>query len=236
MLAVALVACWLYARRRTIAAGLDVSHTDLAVPLVFVTSLLGAKLISVIIPGDAEFVGELIQTHSRFRLIGLFIIGVPALFAYSKLTKLSFRGLLDLFALPVVLWLAIVRLGCFLAGCCWGDLTFEYSGLADVTDRQLAIQIYTLPWLSGDWILTVMSFPVDSFAYLQHVSLGLIDQGVVSSLTRSPDPALRDGAACRVTCGSETRRKQTANSRNDCACSHRGLCNAAVFYRIPASR
>jgi phosphatidylglycerol:prolipoprotein diacylglycerol transferase len=186
MLVVALIVCWFYARQRTLAAGLDVSHTDLAVPLVFVISLLGARIITVIIPGDAEFVGELIQTHSRFRLFGLLFVGIPALFAYSRLTKQSFRGLLDLFALPVVLWLAIVRLGCFMAGCCWGDLTFGYSRLADVTDQQLAIQVFTLPWLSGDWIFTATSFPFGSFAYLQHVTLGLIDQGAVSSLPVHP--------------------------------------------------
>ena len=186
MLVVALFACWGYARRRTVAKDLDVSHTDLAVPLVFFTCLLGVKIVSVIIPGDADFAGELIQTHSRFRLFGLFSVGVPALFAYSRLTKLSFRGLLDLFALPMVLWLAIVRLGCFMAGCCWGDLTVEHPGLEDVTDRQLAIQVYTLPWLSGDWILTAMSFPFDSFAYLQHDALGLIDQGADASLPVHP--------------------------------------------------
>jgi phosphatidylglycerol:prolipoprotein diacylglycerol transferase len=186
MLVVALFACWFYARRRTLAAGLDVSHTDLAIPLVFIISLLGVKIISVIIPGDAEFAGELIQAHSRYRLFGLFFVGIPALFAYSQLTKQSFRGLLDLFALPLVLWLAIVRLGCFMAGCCWGDLTFGYPGLADVTDQQLAIQVFTLPWLSGDWIFTAKSFPVDSFAYLQHVALGLIDQRAVSSLPVHP--------------------------------------------------
>ena len=186
MLVVAFLACWFYARRRAMAAGLEVSHADLAVPLVFITSLIGAEIITVIIPGDAEFAGELYQARSRFRLFGLFFVAVPTLFAYSWLAKIPFRSLLDLFALPVVLWLAILRLGCFMAGCCWGDLSLEDPGLKDVADPQLMIQVNTLPWLTGEWMNTAVSFPVGSFAYLQHVALGLVEPGAASSLPVHP--------------------------------------------------
>ena len=85
MLVVALIGCWFYARHRAKAAGLDVSHADLAVPLVFICSLLGAGILSVIIPNDTEFAGDLVEVHSRFRLFGLFFAGVPALLVYSRL-------------------------------------------------------------------------------------------------------------------------------------------------------
>jgi phosphatidylglycerol:prolipoprotein diacylglycerol transferase len=186
MLVVALIGCWLYARRRATNAGLDVSHIDLAVPLTFIIGVLGAKIFTLIYPGDVEFAGELFQTHSRYRLFGLFFAGVPVLFAYSRLAKLSFRGLLDLFALPVVLWLAILRIGCFMAGCCWGDLTQKHPDLASVSDPHLARQILTLPWLSGDWIITRVSFPAESLAYQQHLLLGLIEPTASSSLTVHP--------------------------------------------------
>ena len=186
MLVVALLGCWFYARRRARAAGLDVSHINLAVPLIFILSALGAKVFTFVFPGDVEFAGELFQTHSRYRLFGLFFAGVPVLFAYSRLAKLSFRGLLDLFALPVVLWLAILRLGCFMAGCCWGDLTQEHPGLASFSDPHLARQILTLPWLSGDWIITGVNFPAEGLAYQQHLLLGLIGPTAGSSLTVHP--------------------------------------------------
>jgi phosphatidylglycerol:prolipoprotein diacylglycerol transferase len=186
MLVVALLGGWLYARQRVKAAGLDVSHADLAVPLVFIASLLGARLLTLIIPGDAEFAGELYQAHSRFRLFGLFFAGVPALFVYSRLARLSFRGLLDLFALPVVLWLALLRFGCFMAGCCWGDLTQEHAGLGSIADPRLADQLLTLPWLTGDWLITAVNFPAESLAYQQHLALGLIEPGASSSLSVHP--------------------------------------------------
>lgn len=186
MLLVALVGCWFYARRRARAAGLDVSHIDLAVPLIFIISVLGAKVFTFVFPGDVEFAGELFQAHSRYRLFGLFFAGVPVLFAYSRLAKLSFRSLLDLFALPVVLWLTILRLGCFMAGCCWGDLTQEYPDLTSLSDPRLARQMFTLPWLSGDWIITGVNFPVESLAYQQHFLMGLIEPTASSSLTVHP--------------------------------------------------
>jgi len=100
----------------------------------------------------------------------------------------SFRfvGLLDLFALPVVLWLAILRFGCFMAGCCWGDLTQVHAGLGNIADPRLADQLLTLPWLTGDWLITAVNFPAESFAYQQHLALGLIEPGASSSLSVHP--------------------------------------------------
>lgn len=186
MLVVALFSCWLYARRRALVFGLDVSHVDLAVPLVFAISLLGAEFLSIISPRDTEFAGQVLQAHSRFRLFGLLLIGIPALFTFSRLTNISFRVLLDLFALPVLLWLALIRIGCFMAGCCWGDLAQEHPGMAAIEDPQLSLQVLTLPWLSGDWLPYTASFPPDSLAHLQHLALGLIEPGSISSLPVHP--------------------------------------------------
>ena len=159
---------------------------DLAVPLVFAISLLGVQFLTVVSPGDAEFAREFDQAPSRFRLFGLLLVGIPVLYSYSRLAKLSFPGLLDLFALPVLLWVAIIRLGCFMAGCCWGDLTREHIALADIADPQLGIQVLTLSWLPGDWPVTAVSFPAGSLAHQQHLAMGLIDPGAVASLPVHP--------------------------------------------------
>ena len=185
-LVAALIACWLYARRRAIAADIDPSHIDLTVPLIFIISTLGAKFLTLISPNDTNIAGELFRTHFRFRLFGLLFIGFPVLLLYSRLAKLSFRSMLDVFALPVVLWLVILRFGCLMAGCCWGDLTHSVAGLATVIDPALSTQILTLPWLTGDWLITAVSFPLGSFAYEQQLVLGLIGPGAVSSLPVHP--------------------------------------------------
>ena len=186
MLVVALFGCWFYARQRARVFGVDVSHVDLAIPLIFAVSLLGAEILSVISPRDMEFAGGNFQTHTRFRLFGLMLIGIPALYIYSRLAKQSFVRLLDLFALPVLLWLALIRIGCFMAGCCWGDLTWTYPAMSGIDDPRLSLQVLTLPWLSGEWLLFAVSFPTQSLAHQQHLALGLIDAGATSSLPVHP--------------------------------------------------
>jgi phosphatidylglycerol:prolipoprotein diacylglycerol transferase len=186
MLIVALSCGWHYARQRAAKAGIDVSHVDLAVPLVFAISIIGVKFLTLISPGDAEFASTFEQAPARFRLFGMLFVGVPVLFVYSRLAKLSFCGLLDLFALPVLLWVAIVRLGCFMAGCCWGDLTQEHEALAGISDHRLNTQVLTVAWLSGDWVATAVSFPAESLAWQQHLALGLIEADAIASLPVHP--------------------------------------------------
>ena len=185
MLVAALFSCWLYARRRAPAFGVGQSHVDLAVPLIFAISLLGAEVISLFDPRDTQFAGEILQTHTRFRLFGLLLTGVPVLYVYSRLANLSFRKLLDLFALPALLWLAVLRIGCFMAGCCWGDLTIKYPAL-ETLNPALSMQVLTVPWLSGDWLPFTVSFPTGSLAYQQHQALGLIGPAANSALPVHP--------------------------------------------------
>jgi phosphatidylglycerol:prolipoprotein diacylglycerol transferase len=110
------------------------------------------------------------------------LIAFPLLFAYTRLAGLHFRRMLDMFALPVVLWLVILRVGCFMAGCCWGDLTQAQAGLAGVANPRLIEQVLTLHWLTGDWIRTAVSYPAGSLAFEQQQILGLLEPGAVSSL------------------------------------------------------
>lgn len=186
MLVLALAACWFYARRRATAFGVDESHIDFAVPLIFIVSTLGARGLTLISPGDLEVAGGLLQTHVRFRLFGLLLFAFPLLFLYVRTAKVSFRKLLDVLALPVLLWLIVLRVGCFLAGCCWGDVANPYPDLAAATEPSVWYQLQTVSWLTGDWVATGLSFPAGSLAWEQQVSLGLISADAISSLPIHP--------------------------------------------------
>ena len=183
MLVIGLVACWFFARRRAQSAGIDASYIDLYIPLIFIISTLGGKLLALVSPHDANIAGELYQTHSRFRLFGLLLFAVPLVFMLCRFAGLSFRIMIDVLALPAVLWLAFLRAGCFMAGCCWGDLVHEHTAIVDAT---LASQVHTLPWLSGNWIVTAVTFPEGSFAHEQHFLMGLIDPIATRSLLVHP--------------------------------------------------
>jgi len=50
----------------------------------------------------------------------------------------------------------------------------------------VAGQVLTLPWLANEHILGAVSFPAGSFAWRQHLELGLIEPGASASLAVHP--------------------------------------------------
>ncbi len=116
ILGLGLLMAWWYARRRAVASGTDPSHIDLMVPLIFLISILGAWLLPILSPGDTLLMDNTGKSQIRFRLFGLLFVATPAIFVYCRIAGLGCRRILDLFALPAVLWLVCLRIGCFLAG------------------------------------------------------------------------------------------------------------------------
>jgi phosphatidylglycerol:prolipoprotein diacylglycerol transferase len=177
MLVLALVVCWIWARRLAPVYGVERSHVDLAIPLIFLLSVVGARMLSASVYGTELDGLGVHATHVRFRLFGLLLFAAPLTFAYARLAGISARNLVDLLALPAVAWLVVLRIGCFLAGCCWGDVTTT----ASPTGEEIPDQVQTVTWLSGDWV-PALSFPRGSYAFEQHLAFGLIDSSATSSL------------------------------------------------------
>lgn len=90
------------------------------------SALAGAKLLMVL--ADLDFYlrnpGEIFSL-STFRAAGIFFGGlISALvvaYFYVRRKRLSFLAVSDVFAPAIALGHAIGRVGCFLAGCCWGQ-------------------------------------------------------------------------------------------------------------------
>jgi phosphatidylglycerol---prolipoprotein diacylglyceryl transferase len=176
MLVVGLVLAGWLTRRRFAAGGEDTSHVDLALPLALLVGALGTKLLSVLV-------------FDRLLLFVLPLFAVPALITYCHVTGLSSARLFDCLAPPMLLWVALLRVGCFLAGCCWGDLAAEHSAVADAA----RLQIDTLPSVDRMLAFIAVRFPAGSFAAQQHASLGLIGGG--SSLPVLPTQLIESVAA-----------------------------------------
>jgi prolipoprotein diacylglyceryltransferase len=143
VLLIALVTCWWLARRNAKAAGIDPSHIDVLVPAALLIGLAVSML----------------QPEHRVRLIPLITVCLGVVIAYSRLTHQSIGRMTDVLALPTIAAIMIQRVGCFLAGCCWGD----------------PIGHGVPAWMGVD-------FPAGSFAHEQHVTLGLIGPDAASSL------------------------------------------------------
>ena len=108
VLVLALVTCWWLTRRNAATVGLEPSHIDLVFPLSIATGLATGVLMGM-----------------GIKLIPLIVTCSIALLAYSRVARQSFRTLVDVFAMPVIVAIAIQRIGCLLAGCCWGEVVMH---------------------------------------------------------------------------------------------------------------
>ena len=174
----AILAAWFLARRNAASIGIDRSHIDLLMPVTIVTGLAGGTLVALAMPMDHALAGEAMNHGIRVRLFGMLGTGAIALYVYSRFHGFSFRRLLDVFALPTLVGLTIHRVGCYMAGCCWGDI------VSHPVEGALAAQVKTTSLLSG--IVQGVQYPPGSLPYEQHLAMGLIEPGALSSLPVYP--------------------------------------------------
>ncbi len=174
----AIVVAWWLARRNAVSVRVDGSHIDLLVPVTIVVGIAGGTLLSLLMPKDQMIAGEMMQTGIRIRLFGMLVTGAIAVFVYSRVVTVPFRRLLDIFALPTLAGLMIHRIGCFLAGCCWGDL------VSTGHSTSFASQVQTVPFLGG--LSNGVQYPPGSLPYEQHLAMGLIEPGAAASLAVHP--------------------------------------------------
>lgn len=178
MFIIAIFTAWILARRNAATTNIDPSHVDLMVPISIITGVAGGTLMAMFMPTDHMVAGEVMNHGLRVRLFGILGAGAAGLFIYSRIAHLSFRRLLDAFALPTLAGLMIHRFGCYLAGCCWGDVVGgDHAG-------EFAAQVQTTSFLEG--VVHGVQYPPGSLPYEQHVALGLLEPGALASLPVYP--------------------------------------------------
>src|ERR1051326_3864028 len=114
------------------------------------------------------------------------LFGFLTLLTYAAPTRLSIGNLLDVFAPGLALGLAIGRIGCFMAGCCWGDVCVDRAALPKVEGPVTAWQLQTFPGLSWNGFPLAVRFPKDAGAFEQHSQLGLVATNADRSLPVHP--------------------------------------------------
>jgi len=186
MLVLACVAAWWLARRRATATGLDPSHVDLALPLAFVAGAFFAGAMGWFLTSEQQVAGDAYLAEGRLRLYAVVVVVLPVLFAYCRIAGLSFRRFADVIAVPALAFMAVIRIGCFLAGCCFGDVSGHADAVARIGDASLRLQVQTVDWLSRWQAPWAVQFPAGSFAQEQQVALGMIEPGAAASLPVHP--------------------------------------------------
>jgi phosphatidylglycerol---prolipoprotein diacylglyceryl transferase len=184
----ALFCGYLITRWRARAVGVRPAHVDNLVLLIAIFSLFGARLFSWLFyfPPGVSLWRALFDHSGGMVFYGGFIFGFLALVLYSFVARLQFGNLLDLFSPGLALGLAIGRIGCFLAGCCWGDLCADPATIARLPANTTPWQVQTVRAISSPQFPLAVRFPVGAGAYEQHRKLGLISEDATLSLPVHP--------------------------------------------------
>jgi phosphatidylglycerol---prolipoprotein diacylglyceryl transferase len=157
--------------------GIPRVHIDNLTLLIAVMSLIGARLFSwwFYFPAGSSLLSAFTSPGGGMVLYGGLLFGGAAVVIYAGITRLPLGKLMDLCAPGVALGLAFGRIGCFLAGCCWGDLCVTSQEMAKLSSTPLVHQVQTFPGISPANFPLAVSFPPEAGAYRQHRNLGLIE-------------------------------------------------------------
>jgi len=93
---------------------------------VLIGGIIGARLVFVLMNYDLftdNFWGIFNLRKGGLAWYGAVIAGIIAGLIFSRRHKISFWKLADIFAAPIIIGLAIGRIGCFFNGCCYGTPT-----------------------------------------------------------------------------------------------------------------
>ena len=154
--------------------------TDFAF-IVFLTGLLGAKLLLILIdlPDYLRNPGDLLLTlRSAGVFYGGLLLAIPVGLWVARRRRLPVGALADIVGVAAPAGLAIGRWGCFLAGCCWGAPTTRPWGVTFTSEAAHAIT--GVP-------LHVRLHPTQIYLALNGLVLGLVLYGLHRRPHRSGD-------------------------------------------------
>jgi phosphatidylglycerol---prolipoprotein diacylglyceryl transferase len=185
---VAFLAGYLLLRWRAVRLGIPGRHIDNISLLIPPISLFGARFFSWLFyqPDGTGFVEGMMMEGGGLVFYGGVTFAALTVIIYTLVRRLSVPGMADACAPSVLLGLAIGRIGCFLAGCCWGDLCVDPKTMSALPDPHLSFKVQTFPAVSHQNFPLSVQFPAHSGAHEQHVRLKLISPESPRSLPVHP--------------------------------------------------
>jgi len=147
--------CVPFALRHGAAAGLPRLPVALVGVQIALALLLGAKALYFVerafFPGE-DPVPAALRGTGGLRIAGGVALVYAALPFMARATRLPWRRLADAIAIPFFLAIAIVRLGCFLNGCCFGAPSSSPWGVSFPSGT----------WAFAHQVSQGLSYPIDS--------------------------------------------------------------------------
>ncbi|MDL5047150.1 prolipoprotein diacylglyceryl transferase [Oscillatoria amoena NRMC-F 0135] len=131
--------------------------------LIFAAAFIGGKVF-LFFEDPSRYAHNLKQlfTGSGFVFYGSFLFAVPAMLWFFKRNKLPVYPMLDIMAIVTCLVHLFGRVGCFMAGCCYGLPTASSFGVTFTNPacqaKPLNTPLYPTQLMEAGFILLVMIF------------------------------------------------------------------------------
>ena len=129
---------------------------------VFVSSIIGVRLMFVL-----THLGDFHPWYRVFfiwdgglTLYGGIILATLAVWVMARRRNISFLVMADVFSPGVILGIGLTRLGCFLAGCCFGNPTDCACGITFPADAPASLQFGQVPVLPSQLLGSAGGFTV----------------------------------------------------------------------------
>jgi phosphatidylglycerol:prolipoprotein diacylglycerol transferase len=178
---------WLLARWRADRYGILRRDLDNLCLLLPIAGLFGARLFARLFYAKLPLLEALkVWEGDGLVFYGGFLFGALGTLLYGAVRRMNLVKLVDCVAPSVAVGLAFGRVGCFLAGCCWGDVCINHSQLASSSDPVAIARIHTLPQISPGGFPLAVEFPKKSDIYKQHARLNLVGPKSTKSLPVHP--------------------------------------------------
>lgn len=131
--------------------GLSSDHFTSIAICVLLFGFMGGKLLFIIVEYENFFANPLgALSSSGFVVYGGIITGILSIIIYCKIKKLSVASYLDMFAPSCAINQSMGRIGCFMAGCCYGretdsalSVVFPEGCLAPAGVKLIPTQLYS---------------------------------------------------------------------------------------------
>ena len=143
--------------------GLTFDHANSLFLFIFISAFVGGKVF-LFFEDPLYYLSNLknILTGRGFVFYGSFLFAIPTMLWFFKKHKLPTYSMLDVMAITTCLVHMFGRIGCFLAGCCYGKQTTSVFGVTFTDEvcsaKPLNEPLYPTQLFEAFYILLVMLF------------------------------------------------------------------------------
>jgi len=132
-LALAFSVSYFISLHRATRTGDDPKHVENLFLLIVLGSVVGSRLFHVIFEEPAYYMAHpekiVAVWEGGYTLYGALLTSIFAMWLYSRGKKIDYLNFSDIAALATGAGIGVGRIGCFLAGCCWGKPTQCFLGV-----------------------------------------------------------------------------------------------------------